>query len=48
MTVAIRQTNTEKLYQESGLEYYKIDTCCKGSAHFTKYAKILFHPIFVT
>ena len=48
MTGAIRETNTEMPYQELILDSYKINLSCKGYAYFTKYTKIILHPIFIT
>ena len=46
MTGAIRETKTEKLYHELGLEPYKIGACCKGYVHFTKYIERSYSTLF--
>ena len=48
MTYAIQGTNTEKLYQELGLESLQNRLSCEGYAYFAKYTKIILHPIFIT
>ena len=44
MIGAIRGTDTEQLYQELELALLRID----ADAYFTKYTKIILHPIFIT
>ena len=46
MAGAIQETNTEKLHQE--LESLQNRLSCEGYTYFTKYTKIILHPIFKT